>query len=153
MIVPRGASSPGGIPPEARLFAILPGQWTISRTLPGVGGMTGVARFRAAGPDLLHYREDGHLTRHDGPPLEVFREYHYRLEPGLIRICFAEPGPPRTFHVLRMDGKVASDVHLCGQDTYTGHYEFPDDDHFAVRMRVCGPRKDYSIETTYQRAR
>ncbi|GHE75723.1 hypothetical protein GCM10017786_00640 [Amycolatopsis deserti] len=135
----------------ARLFAALPGQWTITRNLPGVGRMTGSARFHAAGPDLLHYREDGRLTLDGGQTLEVYREYHYRLEPGLIRICFAEPGPPRTLHVLRFDGVAASDVHLCGQDTYAGHYEFPEDNRFTVGMRVTGPQKDYVIETTYER--
>ena len=140
--------------PEARLFAALPGEWTITRVLPGIGRMTGSARFRTAGPDLLHYREDGRLTLREGQSLEVYREYHYRLEEGRIRICFAEPGPPRTFHVLELDRPdgAASDVHLCGEDTYTGRYEFPDHDRFTIRMRVTGPQKDYSIETAYERA-
>ncbi|MEU0469249.1 MULTISPECIES: DUF6314 family protein [Amycolatopsis] len=138
---------------EARLFAALPGEWTITRNLPGTGRMTGSARFRPAGPDLLHYREDGQLALDGGQVLDVYREYHYRLEPGQIRICFAEPGPPRTLHVLRLDQAAASDVHLCGRDTYAGHYEFPDENRFTVRMRVTGPEKDYSIETVYERAR
>ncbi|GAA4668796.1 MULTISPECIES: DUF6314 family protein [Amycolatopsis] len=139
--------------PERRLFAALPGEWALSRELPGLGSMTGTARFRPAGPDLLHYREDGVLTLAGGSSHEVFREYHYRLEEGQIRICFAEPGPPRTFHVLRLAETpgAATDVHLCGQDTYVGEYEFPGEDRFTVRMRVTGPKKNYSIHTVYER--
>jgi len=136
---------------EARLFATLPGEWAVERDLPGVGRMTGSARFTPADQRMLHYREDGVLTLDDGRALEVYREYHYRLEPGRIRICFAEPGPPRTFHVLRLHGAAATDLHLCGQDTYEGTYEFPAPDRFTVRMRVTGPRKDYSTTTTYRR--
>lgn len=144
----------GGIRPERRLFAALTGTWTLSRVLPGIGRMSGTARFRELEPGLLHYREEGLLTLDAGQSLEVFREYHYRLEDGQIRICFAEPGPPRTFHVLRpAGGGPVSDVHLCGDDTYTGHYEFADDDRFTVGMRVTGPHKDYSSHTVYDRAR
>lgn len=139
--------------PEQRLFVALPGEWNLTRELPGIGRMVGTARFRESGPGLLHYREDGRLDLDDGPALTVFREYHYRLEDGLIRICFAEPGPPRTLHVLRLRDATASDVHLCGADTYTGHYSFPDADRFTVDMRVTGPHKDYSTHTRYERLR
>jgi hypothetical protein len=141
----------GARTPEQRLFAALPGEWTLTRELPGTGRMRGTARFRESAPALLHYREDGRLDLDDGQSLEVFREYHYRLEDGLIRICFAEPGPPRTLHVLRLRDTSASDVHLCGADTYTGHYTFEDDDRFIVDMRVTGPHKDYSTHTVYER--
>lgn len=137
---------------EQRLFAALPGGWTLARVLPGIGRMNGTARFHELAPALLHYREDGQLTLEGGKSLTVFREYHYRLEDGQIRICFAEPGEPRTFHVLRLAGDIASDVHLCGEDTYTGRYEFTDEDRFSVRMQVTGPRKGYSIHTEYDRA-
>ncbi|KAA9159647.1 hypothetical protein FPZ12_019985 [Amycolatopsis acidicola] len=134
------------------LFARLPGEWRLRREMPGLARMSGTARFRELEPGVLHYREDGHLTLDDGQVLEVYREYHYRLEDQQIRICFAEPGPPRTLHVLRPGSTgSASDVHLCGPDTYTGHYEFTGEDTFTVRMRVTGPHKDYSILSGYER--
>ncbi|NKQ57909.1 hypothetical protein HFP15_34115 [Amycolatopsis sp. K13G38] len=137
----------------SRLFAALAGDWTLARTLPGIGRVRGTARFSALEPALLHYREDGTFTLDNGQVLEVYREYHYRLEHDRIRICFADPGPPRTLHVLRPGGTgSASDVHLCGEDTYTGQYEFPGNDRFTVRMHVTGPQKDYSIHTVYDRA-
>ncbi|HWC83180.1 MAG TPA: DUF6314 family protein [Pseudonocardiaceae bacterium] len=147
----------GEPPPEQRLFAGLAGDWTLTRDLPDNGSMTGTARFREFEPAVLHYREDGTLVLPGGRSLEVYREYHYRLEEGQIRICFAEPGPPRTFHVLRLPGShgaadTASDVHLCGDDVYTGEYSFVDEDQFSVRMRVRGPRKDYESRTVYRRA-
>ncbi|GAA0613701.1 hypothetical protein GCM10010174_34170 [Kutzneria viridogrisea] len=140
--------------PEQRLFARLPGAWTLDRRLPGVGRMTGQARFHQVDPTLLHYWEGGRLTFDNGQTHEVSKRYHYRLENEQIWVCFAEDGPPRVMHVLRFaDATTASDVHLCGQDTYTGHYEFAGADRFTVRMRVIGPRKDYSIHSEYRRAR
>jgi len=137
----------------SRLFAALTGEWTLARVLPGIGRVRGTARFTPMAPRVLHYREDGIFTLGDGQALEVYREYHYRLEDEQIRICFAEPGPPRTMHVLRPGATgSASDVHLCGADTYTGHYEFTGHNRFTVRMRVTGPHKDYSIHTSYDRS-
>lgn len=136
-----------------RLFTTLPGTWILSRTLPGIGRMSGSANFTPESPGELHYREDGLLTLDNGHVQEAYREYRYLLEPGQIRICFAEPGvPPRTLHVLRLaDSPRVCDVHLCGQDVYTGSYDFSAADQFVIDMRVMGPRKDYSIHTVYTR--
>ncbi|MGH8906082.1 MAG: DUF6314 family protein [Egibacteraceae bacterium] len=147
-----------GLSLEQRLFCSLPGDWTLTRAIPDIATMTGTARFHQLEPALLHCREDGRLTLSSGQSHSAYREYHYRLADGLIQVCFAEPGVPRILHTLRLaqagdqlHSCAATDIHHCGNDTYTGRYEFPTDDRFTVEMRVVGPRKDYSIHTTYDR--
>jgi uncharacterized protein DUF6314 len=147
-----------GLSPEQRLFRSLPGDWTLTRAILDIGTMTGTARFHRLEPALLHYREDGRLILRSGQSHQAYREYHYRLEDGLIRVCFTEPGVPKTLHILRLAQAsaqpwscTATDVHLCGQDTYTGWYEFASEDRFTVEMRVAGPRKNYTIHTVYDR--
>lgn len=135
-----------------RLFIGLPGQWALSRVLSSGEHMTGTAHFRHLDPALLHYREDGLLIVAGGNALPVYREYYYRLEHDQIRVCFAEHNNHRTLHILRFaPGRLTTDVHQCGSDTYIGHYNFSADDRFAISMEVAGPHKNYTILTTYDR--
>lgn len=138
-----------------RIFQSLIGDWTLSRVLsPDIGTMTGTARFRELGPNLLHYREDGQLELATGHVGHAYREYHYCLEDEQIRVCFVEPDTfGRTLHTLRFAGSAveATDVHLCGQDTYTGRYWFETPDRFTIEMTILGPNKDYSTHTIYNR--
>lgn len=150
----------------ARLFQSLIGDWTLSRVIgTGIGTMTGTARFQQLEPNLLHYREDGHLQLATGYQGDAYREYHWVLDDGVledgvredeqIRVCFVEPdGSGRTLHTLRFAESVATaaDVHYCGQDTYTGRYRFDTPDRFTIEITVHGPNKDYSTHTSYTRA-
>ncbi|GAA4006023.1 hypothetical protein GCM10022247_29700 [Allokutzneria multivorans] len=146
-----GTEDPTGTP-EGRLFRSLRGKWALARAIPGTGSVTGTAEFRPLRPDLLLYREEGRLELGTGQHHDVSREYHYLLEHDRIRVCFVEPPEfGRTMHTLRLDGAEASDEHLCDQDLYTGHYRFDGPDRFTVDMRVRGPKKDYSMHTTYDR--
>ena len=166
----------------ARLFQSLIGDWALSRVIDiGIGTMTGTARFRQLEPNLLHYREDGRLQLATGYQGDAHREYHWVLEDGVledgvledgrlkdgglrdgvlaeeqIRVCFVEPGSVgRTLHTLRFaeSAVVATDVHQCGQDAYTGRYRFDTPDRFTIEMTVHGPTKDYSTHTSYTRLR
>ena len=138
--------------PEGRLFLSLPGKWALARAIPGIGAVTGFATFRQLRPDLLLYREEARLELASGQAHDTHREYHYLLEDNQIRVCFVEPPEfGRTMHTLRLDGDEATDEHLCDQDLYTGRYRFEGPDRFTVEMRVRGPKKDYSMHTTYDR--
>jgi hypothetical protein len=149
-----------GTPVEARVFAALAGDWRLSRTIPGQGSVTGVASFRQVEPGVLRYEEEGRLRLDSGASLAVRREYRYVLEPGQIRVRFAEPSASGdTLHVLRLAPEpggegplVATDVHLCGADTYAGEYRFESDARVTIRMRVHGPGKGYWISTVLDRA-
>lgn len=143
-----------------RVFHSLIGDWALSRVLhPGIGTMTGTARFRELEPNLLHYREDGRLELATGHVGHAYREYHYVLDDGApgeerIRVCFVESGTAgRTLHTLRLAGPTveATDVHLCNQDTYAGRYWFETPDRFTIEITVLGPHKDYSTHTEYHR--
>ena len=141
----------------AGVFSHLVGEWRLSREFsPGLGTMTGTARFRPIGDGVLHYREDGRVEFANGHTGDAFREYHYVLDPdGTIRVCFVEAGTfGRTLHALRLDGPTAHavDTHLCGADTYVGRYAFELPDRFTVDMDVRGPAKDYATHTRFERS-
>jgi hypothetical protein len=137
------------------IFHSLVGDWTLSRVIsPGIGTMTGTARFHRLEPNLLHYREDGRLELAGGHRGEAYREYHYLLEDERIRVCFVEADRSgRTLHTLRFaeSATEATEVHLCGRDSYTGRYRFQTPDSFTIEMTVLGPNKDYSTRTSYHR--
>lgn len=141
----------------AAVFSGLAGDWRLSREFsPGLGTMTGVARFRPVRAGVLHYREDGRVTFAGGHTGDAFREYHYLLDPdGSIRVCFVEPGTfGRTLHALHLDGTVteAVDTHLCGADTYVGRYAFALPGRFTVDIDVSGPAKRYATHTVFERS-
>jgi len=149
---------------EARVFAVLEGCWALSREIPGHGSMRGSARFERVHPALLRYREEGQLRLDSGARPPAGRQYHYLLEPGLLRIAFADGGSRTkgTLHRLRLrrcgDEEAggwplcAEDVHHCGQDTYLGRYRFESASRISIQMVVRGPAKDYAIHTTLERA-
>ncbi len=141
-----------------RVFQSLIGDWTLSRTLkPDIGTMTGTARFRELEPNLLHYREDGHLELATGHVGQAYREYHYCLKDEQIHVCFVEPGAfGRVLHTLRLAESPektveVADVHVCNEDSYAGRYRFEMPDRFTIEMTVLGPTKDYSTYTIYNR--
>ena len=147
--------------PEARVFAMLEGRWALSRSIPGQGTMRGSAWFDLVRPALLHYREEGQLHLDDGATVPAGRRYVYLLEPGQLRIAFADSGrrTQGTLHRLRLTrcGAVgdwplcAEDVHCCGQDRYLGRYRFESASRISIQIVVRGPAKDYAIHTTLRR--
>lgn len=141
----------------ARAFARLEGSWTLSRTIPGIGWMTGQAVFRPYAPRVLRYREDGLLELASGYSGPAFREYYYLLEDDHIRVAFADAAPgERTYLRLRVhaDGGrgelIAADDHLCVEDLYSATYAF-EERRLTMTVDVRGPAKDYTIRTTLTR--
>jgi hypothetical protein len=130
----------------------LTGEWLITRVINGgAGRFHGRARIAAdpESPTTLLWHEHGRLRlgAHEGPA-----ERTLRIEPattGAWQVRFADGRP---FHPLDLTSGSDEVTHLCGADTYRGHYEIQSPDCFTVTWRVTGPRKDDVIETRYERA-
>ncbi len=139
------------------IFHFLEGTWHFTRRISHYGQMQGTATFRKApsNGNQLHYREDGQLQSNDGTSMTAFREYNYRLENGVISVYFTDQ---KLFHTLIFD-QTASDhttitataTHLCECDTYDATYTFKIPNEFFLRYTVKGPKKEFSIETIFQR--
>jgi hypothetical protein len=132
----------------------LSGSWSFDRTIEGHGSMKGVATFTPLGQDSLAYREEGHLKLVGGTELQAEREYIYRVRQNGFDVLFKE-SPPRLFHeislVQRGSEYCGNANHLCGLDTYQSTYTFLAGGNFVIRHVVHGPRKDYTMTTTYSR--
>ena len=130
----------------------LTGEWSVTRVINhGAGRFEGHASFLRDpdAPAALIWREHGRLRLgdHDGPA-----ERTLRIEPtatGAWEVRFADGRP---FHSLDLTSGSADVTHLCGADTYRGHYAVQTRDRFTTTWRVSGPRKDDLIESVYERA-
>lgn len=137
------------------LFDMLRGRWRIVRTvddrLAGLkGDFEGVATFLAtAEPHVLDYLEIG--TINFGPFAHAAeRRYRWRCRgPDRATVLF-EDG--RFFHRVQPEGRIAAVSHTCGRDLYEGRYVFESDDCWHLQWRVTGPRKDYTMDSTYTAA-
>ncbi|MBC9877832.1 hypothetical protein G8O24_10820 [Bradyrhizobium sp. INPA01-394B] len=133
----------------------LTGSWSFDRLIAGQGSMQGLATFTPLDPDGLAYREQGRLKLLTGTELEAEREYVFREHGGGFDVFFKET-PLRLFHTIELaasDGGAVSGsaIHLCNADRYQSTYTFRSDGGFIVRHVVAGPRKDYTMLTTYRR--
>jgi hypothetical protein len=133
----------------------LTGSWSLNRLIAGQGSMQGVATFTPLGPDGLAYREQGQLRFPNGTVLEAEREYVFRARDRGFDVFF-KATPPRLFHTIDLaasdDGVLdGSADHLCNLDHYQSTYIFRPDGGFVIRHVVSGPRKDYTMVTTYMR--
>lgn len=129
-------------------FALFEGTWVFNRSISGSGTSAGKATYIKEGSDTLLYREDGLFTNLDGVSFQNFRMYCYRLENGLISVYFTDGKP---FHTLQFDGDKATGHHLCACDHYDAEYLFEAPDRFRLSYKVKGPKKDYTIETLFQK--
>ena len=128
------------------------GEWRVTRVInDGAGHFHGRARFAPdpESPAIILWHEHGRLRlgAHDGPAGRTLR-----IEPaptGAWQVRFADGRP---FHPLDLASGSDDVDHLCGADTYRGHYELQPPDRFTVAWRVTGPAKDDLIETVYERA-
>jgi hypothetical protein len=133
----------------------LAGAWSFDRVVEGQGTMQGNATFTPLDQDRLAYREQGRLRLPNGTELQAEREYIFERCDGGFEVFFKET-PPRLFHVIALAPRVGGGLggaadHLCNLDTYRSSYTFLPDGGFVVRHVVSGPRKDYTMTTTYAR--
>lgn len=148
-----GASLPHSLPSAQGLFtaAGLAGEWTVARRIEdartgGTARLQGTARF-TVDADGLVYDETGTLTLDSGQSFAASRRYLWRFGGDMIRVLFDDG---RLFHLLDPARPEDEQVHLCGPDTYRGHYTVAAD-HWTTTWRVSGPRKDQVNRITYHR--
>ena len=131
------------------------GSWSFDRLIEGQATMQGIATFTPLNEGSLAYREQGHLKLLDGTELEAEREYIFSNSNGGFEVLFKE-NPPRLFHEISLSASIGGELsgsagHLCNLDNYQSTYTFLADGRFVVRHVVSGPRKDYTMTTTYTR--
>jgi hypothetical protein len=130
------------------------GEWRIEREIPGQGSMSGIASFVVAGDSGVLYRESGEVRLHDGTRLRGEQCYFYKAITNGFAVYFhdsAELFERVTFLGGEGEAWVGRAEHLCKSDVYASRYVFYGDGTFEIRHAVRGPRKDYSIQTRYQR--
>jgi hypothetical protein len=140
----------------ADVLARLEGEWTLIRHVDGRPLMKGRATFSANHDASLTYHERGRVQWADGRAFEAERRYVYRASPTGFAVFFFEE-PYRLFHDVGLQeahgGFMGQASHPCKDDFYLSRYEFLADGTFFIRHAVSGPRKGYTLETTYGRNR
>lgn len=130
------------------------GLWHLERTLEDLrtgstGRLLGRARFTPA-PEGLDYFEDGELCLPGAPPLAASRRYRWRaFGPEAIEVRFADG---RLFHRFLADDPAPAAVHDCPPDQYRVRYDFGRWPRWSAEWRVRGPRKAFSILSTFRPA-
>ena len=146
----------------APLFNGLGGSWRLQRELGQAGTMEGIAHFRAWAPGVWHYEEQGRADWGGSQRTSVYRAYAYLYDAkaGTMAVHFWQDpqGPAGLLHVLQFrkrlsdsDVLVAAGRHQCGEDTYKACYRFFTADRFQLTYGVQGPRKDYVLQTQFER--
>lgn len=133
----------------------LAGAWSFNRVIEGQGHMQGLATFTPLDAERLAYREQGRLRLLNGTELEAEREYVFCARDRGFDVYFKE-NPPRLFHTIELaasDGGALSGSagHLCNLDHYQSTYAFCGDGGLIIRHVVSGPRKNYTMTTTFMR--
>jgi len=131
------------------------GSWSFNRLIEGQATMQGIATFMRLNERSLAYREQGRLRLSNGTELQAERAYIFNKGDHGFRVFFEE-NPPRLFHEISLSASVGGALsgsagHLCNLDNYQSSYTFLADGRFVVRHVVSGPRKDYTMTTTYTR--
>jgi hypothetical protein len=133
------------------------GSWSFDRVIESQATMQGIATFAPLDSGRLAYREQGCLKLANGTEVQAEREYFFSNSDGGFKVFFRED-PPRLFHEIFLSassgGKLSGHArHVCKRDEYQSAYMFLPDGTFAVRHVVSGPRKDYTMNTSYTRLR
>lgn len=131
------------------------GSWSFDRVIEGQATMQGIATFTPLDGERLAYREQGYLKLAKGTIVQAEREYVFSSSSGGFNVFFKED-PPRLFHEISLSASPGGELsghacHLCKRDEYRSTYLFLPDGTFVVRHVVSGPRKNYTITTTYAR--
>jgi Family of unknown function (DUF6314) len=127
------------------------GRWRITRQIDdhhaGVAGQfAGWAEF-VAGGDGLVLTETGRLCYGGAAPMRAERRYIWRADGPGVAVFFADGRP---FHWFSTAAPEAH--HDCPPDTYDVAYDFGAWPCWKSRWAVTGPRKDYVMQSRYDRA-
>ncbi|MEO9275162.1 DUF6314 family protein [Marinomonas sp. 5E14-1] len=135
------------------------GSWKVQRAISGFGEITGQATFQVNDEheQCLDFQEAMVLSNiqnksQDQKP-NAFRTYQYRMTDEGFDIFFSD-GATKGDLFLSFAFTQASTLkshHLCIKDHYDAKFEFLSDRQFQLSFSVVGPKKDYSILTTFTR--
>ncbi|NYF81156.1 DUF6314 family protein [Granulicella arctica] len=136
------------------VFGWLVGEWSFVREIPGQASMTGRATVSPMDMSTALYEEWAEVRLAGGEILHGEQRYLYRKREAGLAVLFAET--LALFHELEFHVEVdgclrAVARHACSDDVYMSEYRIGEDESFAVRHEVRGPRKDYVIHTQYRR--
>lgn len=140
---------------EEKIFHFLRGNWTFYRLTNGQGEMWGKAYFTDFLEDFprLQYKEAGTFVTPQKVQIPFYQNYIYILRNNKIKVYFNSLQKKEDlFYILEFyDGNKAFGDHVCGNDKYQATYTFLNENQFTLQYKVVGPRKNYLIETNFQR--
>ncbi|TRD20779.1 DUF6314 family protein [Palleronia caenipelagi] len=125
------------------------GKWTLRREIEDrragqTGHFEGEARF-VPFADGLRYEEEG--TLYLGPqPMHAAQSHLWSSIGDLIRVTFSDGRP---FHDFDASEVAPTARHDCAPDIYLVTYAFPNWPDWSVKWEVSGPRKDYTLRSSY----
>ncbi len=139
------------------VFDRLLGLWIFVREIPGYASATGEARITPEGDGSARYEETALVSLVQGGTLHATRCYFYRRLPrpaNGLQILFCDT--QQLFHELefqqRDDGTLEAHARfLCAADEYVSEYTLDSQQRLRVQHTVRGPRKNYQVETLYER--
>lgn len=151
-------------PPKGilQLFESLKGVWELYRHWDGIQGyMQGMAFFQPRASGVLSYQEQGRATFRKDKTFLAYRTYTYVYEQDTIAVYLGDreqKQPARLLHTLQFHSAravntplVATGTHVCADDVYRACYTFVSSQHFQLTYQVHGPRKDYTIQTSFNK--
>jgi hypothetical protein len=120
------------------------GQWKARRKIVDhLAGATSVFEGNAT-VTSDRFEEEGHLTL-GASRLHATRAYRLQVTPQGVTVNF-----PDGSEFIALTQAASQKVrHLCGADTYIGHFFFVDATTWVEAWRVTGPRKHYASLTRY----
>lgn len=126
------------------------GKWQLSRTIVQKNGDTflfdGSADFTWHDGQLL-YQESGQVKAPNGNVLLAERTYIWQAAlNNQFDVLFDDKRYFHTFSAAKPYGE-----HLCGNDHYVVNYTFTRWPAWTSTWQVKGPRKDYQMNSRYQR--
>jgi uncharacterized protein DUF6314 len=126
------------------------GRWQITRQIDDrragvMGQFAGQAEFVADGDGLV-LNETGMHSYGGAAPMRAERRYIWRADGPGVAVFFADGRPFHWFSSI-----VHEADHHCSADHYRVRYDFNDWPMWRAYWSVNGPRKNYRMESCYQR--
>lgn len=134
-------------------LSLLEGHWRLVRRIIHSDGvenrLEGVARFVRSGKRLIQ-DEEGVLEGVPGQPgLKATRRYLWMQDRDRIEVLFPDMRP---FHTIPTGVQRPETTYLCPPDRYHVAYDFADLKSWRATWRVEGPKKSYTMESTFLRS-
>lgn len=131
------------------------GKWDISRRISPLAHFDGHAVFSQTQSHSFNYHETGILTLDQGAQFHASQNYIFEQEKAGFSIYFSED-PKRLFQKVSLNATQNNSLtgtaeHSCPPDTYLSTYSFFADGTFSIQHHVNGPRKKYSLISTYKK--